>query len=726
MSSFYNPWGFWGAIPGYYPIHRPRIPPWAINPYGMNASYIGNEPAAQQTHRMLERTDPGINRLTHPIPPENHPPAIRNPWQGMRGDNGPVQAPPNTREANDIFVAAPMPQAPTRIEHAPADIRWRADDSTESEDVDDSDTDSDRTVTDWELDEEFVGLNCSDDSDVENDDASSSDAEMDIATLAPYAPRDAGTYSESVGEILTHESWQRVLAGIPPGMPLPHERQQGGYHANPTGQQGGYHADPLQHQQGYHANPMEHQGGYHANPMQHQQGYYANPMEQGGFYADPVLGPALSFEDDNIGGPNQAQLDDESESVAVSDQAQTEAENDIFGGTPPPVIQDDAYDADFVYGQAEAEDGGYPYENSDADAEGEDDDMLADIPPHKDDSEDDDFLPGNKRAPRRKAHGTASASARKQGRKPRGRAQGRVRPTPNASHSSVQMPGPDVPVANHAATASQAASANAGTSKEASDEAPLPGESVEQCAQRLQGDITELRGEITAAEARYEEAANNPRALTDPRTKKRRMAKLEEIRKKLTKAVEKQAQFEERCGLPRTQHGGNVVSMASTGSATVASSSTTPSAPTMQNRLQVLQQEVNKWQSTIQDLQRKVTHCQAQVNDVDANPHKFVNKRAGFKQGRITRLENAQHNLAHNLQMLADKQRLLQEEQQRGQEVASSSGQAGQNPQQQEIDQLQLLASQSSTPPKRKASQMHDEDEEEEEDMHARSKPRLC
>ncbi|KAJ4385675.1 hypothetical protein N0V93_010104 [Gnomoniopsis smithogilvyi] len=699
---------------GYVPL-----PNWDPNAFGEHVGPInGDESATQWPPVALDPHMLEEDEFLAPLAPHMRPDdsmLVADPMHRVREHDRFDEFPPDLPVADNIFVAAPMPHAPTRIELSPMNIHWEADKNDESVNIDnsnmdsDSESDSDCTVSGWELDEEFVGLDYNDDSDVEDNATIAPQAlmhsnimdgaisapgnawginDMDLAFLAPYAPRDLGTYNGNVGEILTHESWWRIMAGVAPGTPLPGEVRRG-------------------------------------------------------HYAEPIFQPAVSFEAD---------------SIAAASQGESEAEDDIYGAPPPrPAALDRPDDSDFDYGRAEVEDGGYR-SLEDSDADDEDDDALAGIPPPKEDSEDDDFIPGKKGAPRRKVHGTYSAGARKQARKSRGRARDCAGTALASSRQGVQSTGPKAPVASpHRELPSQvtvgpktsdpvnpsAAHVSTGSSPEESDEEDISPESVEDRAQLLQNVVTELRGDVKKAEARYEEAANNPRVLTDPRTKKRRKIKLEEMQKNLRQALEKQLRFERRYGLVRSTRGVSVKGTGSKGFPTVASSSTTPSGSSMQNSLQTLQKEVNMWHDTIQGLRRKVAHCQRQVQDVEAHPENFTNRRAGFKQGRITRLENAQHNLSHNLRMLDEERKLLVEERKRVQEVASlRRGQASQHTQQQGPDQqvktpavgLQFPATQTSNPRKRKAVEINDDDDkvEEEEErkqvmetIHASSKPRL-
>lgn len=704
-------------FPGYV-----SLPNWGPNPFGENSRDINGYATGDQQPRLPSDLHIlGENDLMPPLMPHMpipHVPGSDNifvslPMLHRRQHDNLVESPLDVHVDDNTFVAVPMPHAPSRLALSPIDIHRESDDNDESDNFDDSDSDSDRTVSGWELDQEFVGLDYNDDSEVEENATSApqaprtvknmdgagsspSDAEsiddINVATMAPYAPRDLRTYNESVGEILTHDSWRRIIAGIPPGIPLPGE-------------------------------------------------------EQRDRYADR----AVYFEGNNIERPGQAQPETDYDSTEASSQAESEAEEDIYGAPPPPAALEDPNDSDFDYHRAEAENDGYR-SLEDADDVDEDDDPLAGIPLPREDSDDDDFRPRDKRAPRRKALSMSSTFARKQAKKALELARIGAGNTCAPSGQSAQLPRPKASVASahggaasHVAIASQTpgptaqriAPANPVPSHEASDEEDVPPESVEDRAKLLQNAVTELHGEVTLAEARYEEAANNPRALTDPRTKKRRMAKLMEFREQLRKAREKQKRFQERYGLAQSQHEGGMEAMASAGAATIASSSSTASASIIPSRIKVLKQEVHMWQGTIQDLRRKVAHCQAQVADVEAHPEKFLTKRAGFKQGRLTRLGNAEHNLSHNLRMLEDKRRLLDEERRRVRGVDTSEGQAEQHEEQQELDQeakvpavkgLQSPALQSSTLKKRKTSDMNNdemEEEEEEETIHVRSKPRL-
>lgn len=118
--------------------------------------------------------------------------------------------------------------------------------------------DDEKTVSCWQLDEESVGFISQEPSEVKdnrilaphapdpftnikvtvpedisnvygNPSAPSEFANADfwyIATIAPNAIRDPGLYNGNVGEILTHESWRRHLAGMPPGEPSADEEQK--------------------------------------------------------------------------------------------------------------------------------------------------------------------------------------------------------------------------------------------------------------------------------------------------------------------------------------------------------------------------------------------------------------------------------------------------------------------------------------------------------------------
>lgn len=650
--------------------------------------------------------------------------------------NNIVGSPPS--RSHNIFAASFRPQTAIQLDLPTIQDHWE---SVPYEENDDSHSSS--TVSGWELDEEFLGLNYDEPSEVDEDAGSSpnaaepinnmngnglvphglenhsrifgvpsaladySDPEfLHIAAMAPNAIRDGASYSVNVGEILTHYSWRRILADIPPGEPLPGEEQ----------------LDPA---------------------------------------AEQMLASAADSEDN----------------TEASDRTQSEDEDDIYGGTPPPVAIDDPNDSDFDLDQVEAEtarDRALDTFDSDDNADDEDDD--------------EEFIskgrkrgPHRKRGPNCKASGTDRTGARKQGKKSQGRAlEGSgttltsfrpglfgfknfgprkgvaAKPVPPAVqatsevHQGLQVDSSDKPQSllnsrrkreqddDNVTAASEKDDPASKTTRIARigafivdgpeyQDSPKYKEAE---SQRLQRRVTDLRGALKLAEAGYEEAANNPHVKVDPRTKKRRQAKLEKIQAQLCKAESEQEQFDFFRGLDNET--------TTTGSDTAALSSNVPSAACIPPLLQVLHEEVGELNDTIQKLHKRITHCEEQVRAVEADPDKFANKRAGFEKGRITRLENARHSLSHHLQLLAHKQTLYDEEYKKVHGNDSMEGLKGEQMEQEKpgdkpetmvVDQLQPSLSQTSNSHKRKASEMIDgekeEEEEEEESFPACSKPRL-
>lgn len=654
---------------------------------------------------------------------------------GNRSRNNIVGSPAS--RSHNIFTASFRPQTAIQLDLSTIPDHWE---SALYDENDDSHSSS--TASGWELDEEFVGLNYDEPSEVEEDAGSSphasepinnmngtglgphgpennnsiygvppaladySDPEfMHIAAMAPNAVRDGVSYSGNVGEILTHKSWRRIIAGIPPGEPLPSEEQ-------------------------------------------------LNPAPE------KMLAPAVDSEVD----------------TEPSSPAQSEDEDDIYGATPPPVAIDDPNDSDFDLDQAEAETArDRALDNFDSDDNADDED------------DDDDFVsrgrkrgPYRKRGPHCKAPGTARTGARKQGKKFQGRAlegSGTTLTSFRPGLFGFQNFGPRKGVADkrglpnvqatrevhqgHPVDSSDKPQSSLNSRREgeqhdddvtatsdkedpASQSARIAriGEFIvdspnyqaspecnEAKSQRLQRRVTDLRSALRSAEAGYEEAANNPHVKIDPRTKKRRQAKLEKIQAQLCEAEREQKLFDFRRGLDNET--------ATTGSDTAASSPDVASAAAQPPLLQVLNEEVGELNDTIQRLHDRITHCEARVRAVEADPDKFANKRAGFKKGRITRLENARHSLSHHVQLLAHKQTLYDEEYKKVHGNDSMEGlngeqmeqhKPGDNTQTTAADQLEPSLSQTSSSHKRKASEMvegEEEQEEEEKSFPGRSKPRL-
>lgn len=656
---------------------------------------------------------------------------------GRLSRNNFVGSPPSRR--NNVFAASFRPQTAIQLDLPTLHNHWQSDLFDENDD-----SHSSSTGSGWELDEEFVGVNYDEPSEVEEDAGSSphgpeptnnmngtglvthgsqnnssffgvpaaladyDDPEfLHIAAMAPNAIRDGVSYSGNVGEILTHGSWRRIIADIPPGQPLPGEEQ-------------------------------------------------LNPA--------PDKKPASAV--------------DSEVNTEASSRAQSEDEDDIYGATPPPVAIDDPNDSDFDVDQAEAE---TAYDrlldtfDSDNNADNEDED-------------DEDFVqsgrkrgPNRKRGPHCKAPGTARPGARKQGKKFQGRAlegsgtsltsvrPGRFgfknvesqkgaanKPGLPAVQATSEVPqGPPVDSSNKpqsllnsgrkheqhdddvTATSDKDGSASqftriarTGTSKSDSPRSKASPENEEAKAQRLKRRVTDLRSALKAAEAGYEEAANNPHVKVDPRTKKRRRAKVEKIQAQLCEAEREQKRFDFFRALDNET--------TTTESDTAASSSSASSAAVKPTQLQALHEEVDELKDTIQKLRDRLTHCEEQVRIVEDEPHKFANKRAGFKKGRVTRLENARYSLSHHLELLAHKRTLYDEEYKKVHGTDSMEGMNGEpkaqhkpedKPETTAVDQLQPSLSQTSNSHKRKASEMsngeEEEEEEQEESFPARSKPRL-
>lgn len=517
--------------------------------------------------------------------------------------------------------------------------------------------------------------------------------DIDIAALAPYAPETSNIYSESVGEILTQESWRKVLANVPRDKALQTKR-------------------------------------------------FSRRIERRSHAPEVMFEDALGSEDDNtaISGQVRVEADD---IYGGTPRPVAEDDNSSSSDTPPVVTVEDPDDSDYFYGRVEEESEDDPFlEDPKQDAH-DDEDPFADIPLPKDDSEDEDYVfPSNKRTPRRKANDTLTDNARKQDQTYRSRAQGhsysaQLHAPPPAMIPKLDGPHPTfhggegAPEEPRVAAAIAAPNAPPGL-LDSSDEkpqgpgnsrrrqrlhprqvkaasqtpdpagpstapintAPLPRASTTQDihpqdrlerALRLQKTVTSLREETRSAEVKYEEAANNPRVMRDPRTRKRRLAKLEEMREKLRQAVEEQAQFQQRYGTglsvgiqSHEDQGTTKLMTASTASTALALSSTAPLSLHAPSQLQRLEEEVNKLQRYIHGLRRKVAHCQAQLDDVEANPEKFEDKRAGFKAGRATRLQNAQYNLSYNIEKLEGQERLYAEEYERVHGVDPAQDQDGQ------------------------------------------------
>lgn len=135
---------------------------------------------------------------------------------------------------------------------------------------------------------------------------------IDIAALAPYAPKDLGTFTESVGEILTQESWRKVFAGIPPHQAL----------RNPT-------PEPMFEKASRSENAKV------ANPSQAQ-----SEVEDDIYGATPPPRAAMEDLNDPDYGGDRAQMDLDGESSLDDD------EDDPFADITPP--REDPDDEDFV------------------------------------------------------------------------------------------------------------------------------------------------------------------------------------------------------------------------------------------------------------------------------------------------------------------------------------------------------------------------------------------
>lgn len=500
--------------------------------------------------------------------------------------------------------------------------------NNEGDEDDSSMGNNNKTVSNWDLDEEVVGFSYDEASEVKENGTSvpyapqpfsnmngkvpenlsnvcdaplalndfANAKSLHITAIAPYAIRDPDLYNGNVGEILTHDSWRRHLAGVSPGDPLPGKEQK----------------DPA---------------------------------------AEGMLASIYNSE----------------VHTDISDRAQSEDESDTFD-TPAHVAIDDPNDSDFEIskaGAATAHDRSLNASDFNDDAEDDDDDFV--VGRHK-------CEPYRKRRPCRKAPGIARAGTHKVDKTSRRHAfpgsrmtltssrqeDSRSRAGDNSRSSCrtyrkhEQLVDNDLAASSTMDSASQATMlVSNGSFTDASSQQDVPQEWLEDKAQRLQETIANLQSDLNLAKAAYGEEVTNPYAR-DSRKKNRRQAKVDKIQEQLCKAVKDQKRFEKIYGPDNATM--------TYGSDTAASYLSGQSAAGNTTLPQALREEVSQLKHTITSLHWKVAHCEGQVHAVETDPNKFANRRAGIAKGRITRLENARHSLSHHLQLLEHKQKLYDEE----------------------------------------------------------------